>query len=152
MLFPPVIVSILSLLGMIALLFTTKTDGELFSCLAGCFVGCCLQLKLRVVLIEHWIAEIDFASIDFAWDDTLLMVHSLCGGGLEVVLGHVHNALGNKFDEDFAVLAHMIDNFLLAWCPVFFLGFFDAFLNFGTHFRCMFGPFAMNNAIDIFRF
>ena len=42
----------------------------------GCFVGCCLQLKLQVVLIEHWITEIDFASIDFAWDDTLLVVHS----------------------------------------------------------------------------
>ena len=39
-------------------------------------MGCCLQLKLQVVLIEHWITEIDFASIDFAWDDTLLVVHS----------------------------------------------------------------------------
>ena len=72
----------------------------------SCFVGCCLQLKLRVVLIEHWIAKIDFASIDFAWDDTLLVVHScMWEVALEVVLGHVHNALGNKFVENFAVLA-----------------------------------------------
>jgi len=71
----------------------------------GYFVGCCLQLKLRVVLIEHWIAEIDFASIDFAWDDTMLVVHSCMRGvALEVVLGHVHNALGNKFVENFAIL------------------------------------------------
>ena len=72
----------------------------------SCFVGCCLQLKLRVVLIEHWIAEIDFASIDFAWDDTLLGVHShMREVALEVVLGYVHNALDNKFDENFVVLA-----------------------------------------------
>ena len=58
------------------------------------------------MLIEHWIAKIDFSSIDFAWDDTLLVVHSCMREvTLEVVLGHVHNALGNKFDEDFAVLA-----------------------------------------------
>ena len=71
-----------------------------------CFVGCCLQLKLWVVLIKYWIAEIYFASIDFAWDDTLLVVHSCMREvALEVVLGHVHNALGNKFEERFAVLA-----------------------------------------------
>jgi hypothetical protein len=69
------------------------------------FVGCCLQLKLRAMLIEHWIVEIDFASIDFAWDDTLLGVHSCMQVALELVLGHVHNALGNKFDKRFAVLA-----------------------------------------------
>jgi len=58
------------------------------------------------VLIEHWIAEIDFASFDFAWDDTLLGVHScIWEVALKVVLGYVHNALGNKFDEDFVVLA-----------------------------------------------
>ena len=69
-------------------------------------MGCYLQLKLRVVLIEYWIAEIDFDSIDFAWDDTLLGVHSCIREvALEVVLGYVHNALGNKFDERFAVLA-----------------------------------------------
>jgi hypothetical protein len=72
----------------------------------GCFVGCCLQLKFWVVLIEHWIAKIDFASISLAWDDTLLGVHSCMREvALEVVLGHVRNALGNKFDENFAVLA-----------------------------------------------
>jgi hypothetical protein len=72
----------------------------------GCFVGCCLQLKLWVVLVEHWIIEIDFASIDFAWDDTLLVVHSCMREvALEVVLRHVHNALDNKFDERFVVLA-----------------------------------------------
>ena len=72
----------------------------------GCFVGCCLQLKFRVVLIEHWIAEIDFAFIDFAWDDTLLVAGSCMQEvAREVMLGHVHNALGNKFDENFAVLA-----------------------------------------------
>ena len=72
----------------------------------GYFVGCCLQLKLRVVLIEHWLAEIDFDSIDFSWDDTLLGVHSCMQEvALEVGLGYVHNALDNKFDEDFAVLA-----------------------------------------------
>jgi hypothetical protein len=72
----------------------------------GCFMGCCLRLKVRVVLIEHWIAEIDFVSIDFAWDDTLLVVHSCTWEvALEVELGYVHNALDNKFDEDFAVLA-----------------------------------------------
>ena len=72
----------------------------------GCFVGCCLQLKLQVVLIEHWIVVINFASIDFAWDDTLLGVHSCMREvALEVVLGYVHNALGNKFDERFVVLA-----------------------------------------------
>ena len=71
----------------------------------SCFVGCCLQLKLWVVLIEHWIAEIDFASIDFAWYDTLLVVHSCMQEvAREVGLGHVHNALGNKFVENFAVL------------------------------------------------
>jgi len=71
-----------------------------------CFVGCCLPLKLWVVLIEHWIAEIDFAFIDFEWDDTLLGVHSCMREvALEVVLGHVHSALGNKFDEKFAILA-----------------------------------------------
>ena len=70
------------------------------------FVGCCLQLKLPVVLIEHWIAEIDFASIDFTWDDTLLVVHSCMQEvALEVGHGYVHNALDNKFDENFAVLA-----------------------------------------------
>jgi len=69
-------------------------------------VGCCSQLKLRVVLIEHWIAKIDFASVDFAWDDTLLVVHSYMQEvALEVGLGYVHNALDNKFDEDFVVLA-----------------------------------------------
>jgi len=69
-------------------------------------VGCCLQLKLRVVLIEHWIAEIDFSFIDFAWDGTLLVVHSCMQEvALEVGLGYVHNALDNKYDEDFAVLA-----------------------------------------------
>ena len=67
----------------------------------SCFVGCCLQPKLRVVLIEHWIAE-----IDFAWDDTLLVVHSCMREvALEVVLGNVHNALSNKFVENFAILA-----------------------------------------------
>ena len=72
----------------------------------GCFVGCCLQLKFRVMLIEHWIAKIDFAFIDFAWDDTLLGVHSCMREvALEVVLGYVHKALGNKFDERFTVLA-----------------------------------------------
>ena len=87
-----------------------------------CFVGCCLPLKLWVVLIEHWIAEIDFASIDFAWDDTLLMVHSLCGGGLEVVLGHVHNALGNKFDERFVALASHDWQLSIGLVPYFLLG------------------------------
>ena len=72
----------------------------------GYFLGCCLQLKLWVMLIEHWIAEIDFASIDFTWDDTLLVVHSCMREvTLEVVLGHVHNALSNKFVENFIVLA-----------------------------------------------
>jgi hypothetical protein len=33
------IVSILPLLGMIALLFTTETDEEMFSCLAWLFCG-----------------------------------------------------------------------------------------------------------------
>jgi hypothetical protein len=33
------IVNIIPLLGMIALLFTTKTDRELFSCLAWLFCG-----------------------------------------------------------------------------------------------------------------
>jgi hypothetical protein len=71
----------------------------------GYFVGC-LQLKFWVVLIEHWIAKIDFSSIDFAWDDILLVVHSCMREvALEVMLGHVHNALGNKFDERFAFLA-----------------------------------------------
>ena len=75
------------------------------ACLS-CFVGCCLQPKLQVVLTEYWIVEVDFASIDFAWDGTLLGVHSsMWVVALEVVLGHVHNALSNKFDEDFAVLA-----------------------------------------------
>ena len=71
-----------------------------------CFVGCCLQPKLQVVLIEHWIAEVNFVSIDFAWDDTLLGVHSCMQVvALEVMLGHVHSALCNKFDENFVVLA-----------------------------------------------
>jgi hypothetical protein len=66
------------------------------------FVGCCLQPKLQVMFLEHWVA----ASIDFAWDGTLLLVHS-CKRvvALEVMLGHVHSALGNKFDESIAVLA-----------------------------------------------
>ena len=69
-------------------------------------MGCCLPLKLRVVLIEHWIAEIGFDSTNFTWDDTLLGVHSCMQEvALEVVLGYVHNALGNKFDERFTVLA-----------------------------------------------
>ena len=68
-------------------------------------MGCCLQPKLWVVSTEHWIAEVDFASIDFTWDDTLLVVLSCMREvTLEVVLGHVHNALGNKFVENFAVL------------------------------------------------
>jgi hypothetical protein len=105
MLFPPVIVSILPLLGMIALL-TLKLMGSYSLAWLGYFVGCYLQLKLRVVLVEHWIVEIEFASIDFAWDDTLPVVHSCMREvDKEVVLGHVHNALGNKFDERFAVLA-----------------------------------------------
>jgi Cu/Ag efflux pump CusA len=37
--FSPVIVSILSLLGMIALLFAAETGRELFSCLAWLFCG-----------------------------------------------------------------------------------------------------------------
>jgi hypothetical protein len=72
----------------------------------GYFVGCCLQLKLWVVLIEHWIGETDFTSIDFAWDDTLLVVHSyMWEVVLEVELVYVHNALDNKVDEYYAVLA-----------------------------------------------
>ena len=72
----------------------------------SCFMGCCLQLKLRVMLIEHWIAKIDFASINFAWDDTLLVAGSCMQEvAREVMLGHVHNALGNKFVENFVVLA-----------------------------------------------
>ena len=71
----------------------------------SCFMGCCLQLKLRVVLIEHWIAKIEFASFDFAWDGTLLVIHSCMRVvALEVLLGHIHSALGNKFDENFAIL------------------------------------------------
>ena len=58
------------------------------------------------MLIEHWIAEVDFASINFAWDGTLLGVHSCVRKvALEVVLGYVHNALGNKFDVRFVILA-----------------------------------------------
>ena len=58
------------------------------------------------MLIEYLIAKIDFASIDFAWDNTLLVVHSYMQEvALEVGLGYVHNALDNKFDEDFVVLA-----------------------------------------------
>jgi len=57
------------------------------------------------VLIEHWIAEVDFASINFAWDGTLLGVHSCMRVvALEVTLGHVHSVLDNKFDENFVVL------------------------------------------------
>ena len=70
------------------------------------FGGCYLQPKLQVVLVEYWIAEVDFVSIDFAWGGTLLAVHSCMREvALEVVLGHVHSALGNKFDENFAILA-----------------------------------------------
>ena len=77
----------------------------------GCFVGC-LPLKLRVVLIEYWIAEIDFDSIDFAWDDTLLGVHSCIREvALEVVLGHAHSALVISLMRTLLFLAHMIDNF-----------------------------------------
>jgi hypothetical protein len=58
------------------------------------------------VQIEHWIAKIEFASIDFAWDDTLLVVHRCTWEvALEVELGYVHNALDNKVDEDFIILA-----------------------------------------------
>jgi hypothetical protein len=68
-------------------------------------VGCCLQLKLRVVLIEHWICETDFASIDFAWDDTLLVHSCMWEVVLEVELVYVHNALDNKVDKYCVVLA-----------------------------------------------
>jgi hypothetical protein len=64
MLFPPVIVSILPLLGMIALL-PLKLMGSYSLAWLGYFVGSYLQLKLQVVLVEHWIAEIEFASIAF---------------------------------------------------------------------------------------
>jgi hypothetical protein len=52
------------------------------------------------------IGLLEFASIDFAWDDTLLVVHSCTREvALEVELEYVHNALDNKVDEDFVVLA-----------------------------------------------
>ena len=71
-----------------------------------CFVGCCLQPKLQVVLTEYWIVEVDFASIDFAWDGTLLGVRSCMRVvALDVILRHVQSALGNKFDENFVVPA-----------------------------------------------
>ena len=71
-----------------------------------CFVGCCLQPKLQVVLTEYWIVEVDFSFIDFARDGTLLGVHNYMQEvTIEVVLGHVHSALGNKFAVNFAVLA-----------------------------------------------
>ena len=70
------------------------------------FEGCYLQLKPHVVLFAHWIVEVDFSFIDFARDGTLLGVHNYMQEvTIEVVLGHVHSALGNKFDVNFAVLA-----------------------------------------------
>ena len=61
------------------------------------------------MLIEHWIAEVDFASINFAWDGTLLGVHSCMRVvAPEVMLGHAHSAFGNKFYEIFAVLVSHI--------------------------------------------
>jgi len=57
------------------------------------------------VPIGHWIIEVDFASIDFALGDTLLKVHSCMQVVLESLLWNAHNALDNKFDECFDVLA-----------------------------------------------
>jgi hypothetical protein len=80
------------------------------------------------MLIGHWIVEVDFSSIDFAWDGTLLGVHSCMREvALEVVLGHVCNASGNKFDVNFAVLASHDSQLLIGLVPCSLLGLLQCF-------------------------
>ena len=46
---------------------------------------------------------------------------------LEVVLGHVHNALGNKFDGNFAILTSHDSQLLIGLVPYSLLGLLQRF-------------------------